>query len=68
MEKVEVCRDMEPNDLLYDAILKGDAKAAVALAQAAIEAGSDAGEMVTRRMIAAMDEVGRRFEAGEFFV
>ena len=58
---------MQP-DALYAAVLSGDTKAALALAQAAIESGTDAGEMVTRRLIPAMDEVGRRFEAGEFFV
>ena len=58
---------MQP-DALYAAVLSGDTKGALALAQAAIESGTDAGEMVTRRLIPAMDEVGRRFEAGEFFV
>jgi len=58
---------MQP-DALYAAILRGDTKGALALAQEAIDGGCDAGEMVTRRLIPAMDEVGRRFEAGEFFV
>jgi len=55
-------------DELYCAILAGDARKAVALAQDAVAAGEDAGELVTRRMIPAMDEVGRRFECGDFFV
>jgi corrinoid protein of di/trimethylamine methyltransferase len=59
---------MQQPDPLYSAILAGDAKTAVALAQEAIAAGCDPGGLVNRRMIPAMDEVGRRFEAGEFFV
>jgi 5-methyltetrahydrofolate--homocysteine methyltransferase len=59
---------MNEPDPLYDAILKGDAAAASRLVQAAIDAGADAGELVNRRMIPAMNEVGRRFEAGEYFV
>jgi methanogenic corrinoid protein MtbC1 len=56
------------SDLLYDAILKGDATTAAILARQAIDQGSAPGQMVTRRMIPAMDEVGRRFERGDYFV
>ena len=59
---------MNEPDPLYGAILKGDAATAARLAQEAIQGGCDAGELVTGRMIPAMDEVGRRFEAGEYFV
>jgi 5-methyltetrahydrofolate--homocysteine methyltransferase len=58
---------MHQPDRLYHAILTGDAKSSVALAEGFLAAGCDAGDLVTR-MIPAMDEVGRRFEAGEFFV
>ena len=59
---------MNEPDPLYDAILKGDAAAASRLVQEAIDAGRDAGELVNRHMVPAMNEVGRRFEAGEYFV
>ena len=55
-------------DQLYDAILRGNAVTAAALAQGAVDQGADPGELVTRHMIPAMDEVGRRFECGEYFV
>jgi 5-methyltetrahydrofolate--homocysteine methyltransferase len=53
---------------LYDAILNGDAKTAVAVTQEALAANSDPQEMVAKYMIPAMQEVGRRFECNEFFV
>ena len=53
---------------LYDAILNGDAKTAAAVAGEALAAGVDPLELVTRHMIPAMDEAGRRFESEEFFV
>ncbi len=53
---------------LYDAILSGDNKTAVALTKAALEAGADPMEIVNRHMIPAMDEAGRRFECEEYFV
>jgi corrinoid protein of di/trimethylamine methyltransferase len=59
---------MDQTDELYDAILSGNAKAAGTLAQEAIDQGADAGEIVARRMIPAMDEVGRRFECGDCYV
>lgn len=53
---------------LYEAILIGDASAAKEITQAAIAAAMDPQLLVTEQMIPAMDEVGRRFEAGEYFV
>jgi corrinoid protein of di/trimethylamine methyltransferase len=53
---------------LYDAILTGDDKAAVALTEAALSEGQDPQELVNRHMIPAMDEVGRRFECHEYYV
>ncbi len=53
---------------LYDAILRGDAAAAVKVTEAALSADADPQLLVTQRMIPAMDEVGRRFECNEFFV
>ena len=62
-----------PNDdvdvsRLYEAILNGDAESAVQVTEAALAVGTDPQEMVTERMIPAMDEVGRRFENAEYFV
>jgi corrinoid protein of di/trimethylamine methyltransferase len=53
---------------LTDAILKGDAKNAVAVTREALAAGNDPIELVTKYMIPAMDEVGKRFECQEYFV
>ena len=55
-------------DPLYDAILRGDAKTAAELTARAAESGVDPTELLNARMIPAMDEVGRRFEAHEYFV
>jgi corrinoid protein of di/trimethylamine methyltransferase len=53
---------------LFEAILQGDAKGAVTATERALAAGADPMEIVTESMIAAMDEVGRRFECEEYFV
>ena len=55
-------------NMLYDAVLTGDAQMAVEVTQAAISADMDPQQLVTERMIPAMDEVGRRFENNEYFV
>jgi 5-methyltetrahydrofolate--homocysteine methyltransferase len=53
---------------LYDAIIRGDRKAAVEITEAALKAGAGPVELVDGSMIPAMDEVGRRFENEEYFV
>ena len=53
---------------LYDAILNGDAKAAVAATQEALAAQTDPLDLVSKAMVPAMDEVGKRFECEEYFV
>ena len=53
---------------LYEAVLNGDSKAAAALAQEALDAGTDPIEIVTSHMAPAMDEAGRRFECADYFV
>lgn len=53
---------------LYDSILDGDAKASASLAREALDEGLNPIDMVTRYMIPAMDEVGKRFESEEYFV
>jgi 5-methyltetrahydrofolate--homocysteine methyltransferase len=53
---------------LYDAILEGNAKAAVAVTKEALAEKTNPMDLVTKYMVPAMDEVGRRFEAEEYFV
>jgi corrinoid protein of di/trimethylamine methyltransferase len=57
----------DPQDL-YDAILTGNAKKAETTTREALAAGIEPGELVSRYMIPAMDEVGKRFECNEYFV
>jgi 5-methyltetrahydrofolate--homocysteine methyltransferase len=59
---------MEDLKKLYDAILTGNAKVAKEITQQALAAGVDPQVMVQQHMIPAMDEVGRRYEANEYFV
>ena len=53
---------------LYEAVLNGDSKTAVAITKEAIAEKLDPMELVSNHMIPAMDEVGRRFECSEYFV
>jgi 5-methyltetrahydrofolate--homocysteine methyltransferase len=53
---------------IYDAILDGEKDDAIAAVQAALDAGLDPATILSDGMIAAMGEVGKRFEAGDFFV
>jgi 5-methyltetrahydrofolate--homocysteine methyltransferase len=57
--------DLQP---LYDAILEGNAPIARSEAQQALGRGVDPQYLLDAAMIPAMDEVGRRFEANEYFV
>jgi 5-methyltetrahydrofolate--homocysteine methyltransferase len=57
----------QSNDL-YDAILIGDAKKAHAATQAALAAGAAPLQLISESMVPAMDEVGRLFEAEEYYV
>lgn len=59
---------MEDLKKMYDAILTGNFKAAREITQQALAAGVDPGVLVQEQMIPAMDEVGRRYEANEYFV
>jgi 5-methyltetrahydrofolate--homocysteine methyltransferase len=59
---------MEDLQKLYDAILTGNAKVSKEVTQQALAAGADPGDLVQKYMIPAMDEVGRRYEANEYFV
>jgi corrinoid protein of di/trimethylamine methyltransferase len=53
---------------LYDSVVSGDAKTTQALTQQALADGVDPLKLVNDYMVPAMDEVGRRFEANEYFV
>lgn len=53
---------------LYEAVLTGDQKAAVAVTKEALADGSEPLTLITKYMTPAMDEVGRRFEAEDYFV
>ncbi len=53
---------------LYDAILNGNAKAAKEITQTSLASGANPQALVDDTMIPAMNEVGRRYEANEYFV
>jgi corrinoid protein of di/trimethylamine methyltransferase len=53
---------------LYEVILNGDSKSAIAITKQALAEGADPMEIVNRHMIPAMDEAGRRFECEDYFV
>jgi len=59
---------MSERSKLYEAVLNGDSKGALALAREALAAGADPVELITAHMAPAMDEAGRRFECEEYFV
>jgi len=53
---------------LYESVVSGDSKATQALTKQALADGVDPLKLVNDYMVPAMDEVGRRFEANEYFV
>lgn len=53
---------------IYQAVLSGDMPSAKEHVQTALDAGIDAGVIMHEGLIPAMDEVGRLFEEGEYFV
>ena len=53
---------------LREAVLTGNAPAAVAATRQALAAGVDPVELVNQAISPAMEEVGRLYEAGEYFV
>ena len=58
-------QSLEP---IYKAVLNGDKDAATENVQAALDTGTDAGVILQEALIPAMGEVGRLFEAGEYYV
>jgi 5-methyltetrahydrofolate--homocysteine methyltransferase len=55
-------------DSLKNAIEEGLAKDAAQFAQAALDAGAEPGTILRDVMVPAMDEVGRRYECGDYFL
>ena len=53
---------------LYQHVIDGEASEVETSIQAALTAGIDANTILNEGLIAAMDEVGRRYEEGDFFV
>ena len=53
---------------LYESVVSGDAKTTQAITQQALAEGVDPLVLVNEHMVPAMDEVGRRFEANEYYV
>lgn len=59
---------MAQNKDLYDAILNGNAKKAHEATLVALAAGAEPMQLISESMVPAMDEVGKLFEAEEYFV
>jgi 5-methyltetrahydrofolate--homocysteine methyltransferase len=59
---------MKELESIYQAVLAGDASVARAGVEAALQAGATADQIMQQGLIAAMTEVGRLFEAGDYFV
>ena len=57
--------DLKP---IYENIIKGQADEVESGVKSALASGVDAGVILNEALIAAMDEVGCRFEDGDFFV
>lgn len=57
--------DLQP---IFENVIEGLADEVQSGVQAALNAGVSAGEILNKALIAAMDEVGIRFEDGDFFV
>ena len=55
-------------DELYEGVLEGDMAGVPGLVQDALDAGAEPGVILNDSMIAAMSEVGRLFEDGDYFV
>jgi len=53
---------------LYDAIVNGNAKQAHSATEAALATGAAPMDLIQQSMVPAMEEVGRLFEAEEYFV
>ena len=68
MAIVAEARLMADLQKLFDAILKGDNKSAIAITEDAIAEGVQPMTLINNYLIPGMNEVGGRFERGEYFV
>ncbi len=68
MTKGKVSPDKRAAKTLFDAIYKGDEKAAVSLARQAVDKGNPLKKVIDDEMIAAMTRLGQDFEEGKAFV
>lgn len=59
---------MQKIEVVYDAVLEGDEDETMAGVEAALAADIPAGEILKQGLIAAMSEVGDRFENGDYYV
>jgi 5-methyltetrahydrofolate--homocysteine methyltransferase len=60
---------MEPKlEMIYEGILEGQVKVVTENVQSALETGIQPSQILNEGMIAAMAEVGERFENGEYFI
>lgn len=59
---------MENLNQIYEAVLEGDMGGTTEHVQTAVDAGISAADILQEGLIAAMGEVGRLFEEGEYFV
>jgi 5-methyltetrahydrofolate--homocysteine methyltransferase len=55
-------------DKIHKCVLEGDAPGTEANIKSALDEGIEAGKILNESLIAAMDEVGTRFENGEYYV
>jgi len=53
---------------IYEAVIAGDMDGVEKGVETALVEGTKANEILNQALIAAMNEVGARFEAGEFYV
>ncbi len=59
---------MEYTESIYKAVLDGDATGVKTGVETALNAGASADQIMQQGLIAAMTEVGRLFESGEYYV
>jgi 5-methyltetrahydrofolate--homocysteine methyltransferase len=59
---------MNQTETIFKAVVEGNAPEAKAGVETALQAGIPAGEIMQNGLVAAMAEVGRLFEAGEYYV
>jgi 5-methyltetrahydrofolate--homocysteine methyltransferase len=55
-------------DTIYQHVIDGEAEEVESQVKKALDEGHSASDILNKALIAAMDEVGRRYEQGDFFV